>query len=203
MISIQKAFLFLLVTVTLSMMILAAASSTTTLMVSATAPPHGHKPLKANDPKLKHDHSLVKPIPHVFDVRAEYINHYLRPVPSKENRMVLIILYASWCGDACDKWVPVLKQIALMTREAQIAHRLTIIKHDVTQDDVIAHKLKVEGFPAIGLVESAHHRSWEFKQYRGEADAEKVVDWMESQSPDHFLESHSKLKASISRSKSV
>ena len=202
MISSTKAFLLLFACIIIGL-ICASSSSSSSILVEATAPPHGHKPLKSNDPKLKHDHSLAKPIPHVFDVRADYINHYLRPVPKKENRMVLVVLYSSWCGEPCDKWRPVLKQIALMTREAQIAHRLTIIKHDVTKDDVIAHKLKVEGFPAVGLVEAAYHREWEFKKYTGDADAEAVVDWMESQSPDHFLESHAKLKTSISRSKSV
>lgn len=173
------------------------------LLISATEPPHGHKAFKANDPRLKHDHTLNEPIPHVFDVKADYLRHYMRPVKGEENRMTLLILYSSWCGDACNKWVPILKQLALFTREAQIAHRLTIVKHDVTKDEVIAHKLKVEGFPAIGLVEAAHHTEWDFKRYTGDADVDSVLAFLEQNSPDHFKESHGKLRDHVSRSKSA
>jgi hypothetical protein len=191
-----KHFIF---AATILMMLFVASS----FFVDAVTPPHGVKPFKASDPRLKHDHTLVEPIPHVFDVKAEYLRHYMRPVKGVENRMTLLILYSSWCGEACNKWVPILKEIALYTREAQIQHRLTIIKHDVTKDEVIAHKLKVEGFPAIGLVEAAHHTEWEFKQYTGAADADSVIAWMEQNSPEHFKEAHGKLKDTFSKSKSA
>lgn len=184
------------------LLVSSSSSSSTSSLVSATAPPHGHKPLKANDPRLKHDHTLNAPIKHVYDVKAEYMRHYMREVPGHDNRMTLVVLYSSWCGDACNKWVDVLRDIAMRTREAQIAHRLSIVKHDVTTDDVIAHKLKVEAFPAIGLVEAAHHSKWEFLKYDGPADADAVIAWMEQNSPEHFQEAHAKLK-SASRSKSV
>jgi thioredoxin-like negative regulator of GroEL len=190
-----------------NLFLLAAFIMTIALLIGVTidavTPPHGVKPLKANDPRLKHDHTLKEAIPHVFDVKAEYLRHYMRPVKGYENRMTLLILYSSWCGEACDKWVPVLKEIALYTREAQIAHRLTIIKHDVTKDEVIAHKLKVEGLPAIGLVEAAHHTEWEFKRYNGPADADSVIAFMEQNSPDHFKEAHGKLREKYTQSKSV
>jgi hypothetical protein len=179
-----------------------SSSSRSIVEVSATAPPHGHKPLKSNDPRHKHDHTLHEPIKHVYDVKAEYMRHYMREVPGHDNRMTLVVLYTTWCGAPCDAWVSVLGEIALRTREAQIAHRLSIVKHDVTKDDVIAHKLKVDSFPAIGLVEAAHHSKWEFIKYDGAAKADAVIAWMEANSPEHFQEAHGKLK-SVSRSKSV
>ena len=162
---------------------------------AAAEPPHGHRAFKQGDPRLVANHTLAEPIEHVYDVKAEFMRHYMRPVKGVPNRLTLLVMYTTWCHDVCDKWVPVLKQIALLTREAQIAHRLTIIKHDVTRDSVIAHKLKVEAFPAIGLVEAAAHQEWQFVPYTGAADVDAVLTFLELNSPEHAKEAHEKLRA--------
>jgi hypothetical protein len=169
----------------------------------ATEPPQGHKALRKGDPRLKHDHTLHDAIAHVYDVKAEYMHQYLREVRGVENRVALVMLYTAWCGATCDAWVPVLREIALLTREAQVAHRLTILKHDTTRDEVIAQKMGVSEYPTLGLVEAAHHASWKFIKYTGPVNAESVVAFIEQNAPEHAREAHEKLRATFSRSKSV
>lgn len=169
----------------------------------ATAPPHGHKVYKKDDPRLVHNHKLSEDIPHVFDVRAQFLRNYMREKKDTPNTVTLLVVYAAWCGEACDKWYPVIKELAILMREAEIAHTFQIIKHDVTRDDVMMHKLKLEGVPAIGLVEAAHHHHWKFIKYDGAPDVDALVSFIEQNSPAHAAEHHQKLRTVYSKSKSV
>lgn len=183
-----------------ALLLVLAASS----IITATAPPHGHKPFRKDDPRLIPNHKLSEDMEHVFDVKAQFLRHYMRQVKDTPHKMTLLVVYSSGCGEACDVWVPVLKEVALLMREAEIQHRFQIIKHDITRDDVMMHKLKIEAVPAIGLVEAAHHFHWKFVKYNGKPDVDSVISFIEQNSPDHATESHQKLRLQYaSKSKSV
>jgi thiol-disulfide isomerase/thioredoxin len=120
----------------------------------AAAPPLGKRSRpEIKELRSKQQHTLHEEIDGVLDLPALHFNHYLHPRrTNKRGRYWLVVFYASWCH-VCDELIEPLTQLAnaLHNDQEMYHHRkvLSIGKHDVTADEGVAHKYKVDAYPTV------------------------------------------------------
>ena len=144
----------LLATFTVSCAFLLLAVGMNTVGVEAADPPKG-KRKKSEVEKLKAEqkHTLHEAIEGVIDIPAQFFNTYMHPKKhNHRGRYWLVAFYATWCHVCDDLIDPLTKVAAAIHKDEAYAHhkkKLSIGKHDVTADEGVAHKYKVEGYPTI------------------------------------------------------